>query len=92
MEMDSETLYLSLIVGVILTLLFGLIPFIALTGGTNYGLPTAWIDRVVLAQKFEPWRIRWTGFILDTIYWAIIVFLVFKIHEKVRYSAIPSVA
>jgi hypothetical protein len=53
-----------------------------LVGATHYGLPMAWLFRLVIAPEYFPWRVDITRLLVDTAMWASIVALVLFIADK----------
>ena len=66
---------LSLIGGVIITLLTGLLSNMPTTllGAVHYGYPVAWLFRLILAPEYFPWRADPVGLVVDLIFWALVV-------------------
>ena len=72
--MRMKILLGSVLAGVAVTLLTGLIPNTPpdWLGATFYGYPIHWLTRLVLAPEYVPWRVEWTGLIGDLIVWVAI--------------------
>jgi hypothetical protein len=68
-----RSILLSVIGGVVITLLTLFIPIRSLAGATHYGLPLAWRIRLVLHPKYNPWRINIPYLIDDIVIWSLIV-------------------
>lgn len=73
--MAAKTVSYSVIGGVAVTLLTGLIPNtpIMLLGAMHYGYPLAWLVRLVLAPEYFPWRVTVPNLVVDLVIWIIIV-------------------
>ena len=70
-----KTMLISLLKGTLIALITGLVPRNTLVGATHYGLPMAWLIRLVLSPQYNPWRILPVWFILDAAIWSLVVFL-----------------
>lgn len=68
----ARTIALAVGVGALVTLLTGLVPNGAAMGVSHYGLPVAWLTRLVLAPEYFPWRIQWEGLLVDLVVWSAI--------------------
>jgi hypothetical protein len=66
---------LSLIEGVAITLLTGLLSNMPamLVGAVHYGYPVPWLFRFVLAPEYFPWRVDVIALVADVIVWAVVV-------------------
>jgi hypothetical protein len=83
--MNMKMLVFSIIGGVVITLLTGLISNTPmLLGATHYGYPFAWLIRLILAPEYFPWRINTVNFVVDIIIWAFIVGIILLIVKKKR--------
>ena len=73
--MATKTVIYSVIGGVVVTLLTGLISNTPamLVGAMHYGYPLAWLVRLVLAPEYFPWRVNGPNLIVDLVIWIIIV-------------------
>ena len=76
----------SIIGGIVITLVTGLIPNMPsmLLGATHYGLPLAWLIRLVIAPEYFPWRVNAANLVIDIVFWAIIVVIILFIIKRVR--------
>jgi hypothetical protein len=74
--MDTKNLLISLLGGIGITLITGLVPRTTLLGATHYGWPMAWRIRLVLAPQYNPWRMLPIYIVLDTVLWGLIIFLI----------------
>jgi hypothetical protein len=54
-----------------------------LVGATHYGLPMAWLFRLVIAPEYFPWRVDIARLLVDTAVWAAVVAVVLFIADKV---------
>jgi hypothetical protein len=73
--MATKTVIYSVIGGVVVTLLTGLVlntPAM-LVGAMHYGYPLAWLMRLVLAPEYFPWRVNVPNLVVDLVIWIIIV-------------------
>jgi hypothetical protein len=75
MVMSLKTFILSVFGGLGVTLITGFIPRRVLAGATRFGWPFAWLIRLVLAPQHYPWKVAFSGFIVDIIIWSLAVFL-----------------
>jgi len=85
--MNSTTRWLlSVLIGELVTLVTGVIPTTPqlLVGATWYGVPLAWLYRLVIAPEYNPWRMGLLNFFGDIVIWSIIVGIVLLIVDKVR--------
>ena len=73
--MATKTVIYSVIGGVVVTLLTGLISNTPamLVGAMHYGYPLAWLVRLVLAPEYFPWRVNVPNLIVDLVIWIMIV-------------------
>jgi hypothetical protein len=68
-----KILIFSLIGGVLITLLTGLLsntPALLL-GAEHYGYPFAWLFRLILAPEYFPWRVDALALAADVVVWII---------------------
>jgi len=72
--MATKTVIYSVIGGVVVTLLTGLISNTPamLVGAMHYGYPLAWLMRLVLAPEYFPWRVNVPNLVVDLVIWIII--------------------
>jgi len=86
--MTTRIVFLSVIGGVILTLLTGLVSNTPpmLVGAIHYGYPLAWLMRLVLAPEYFPWRVNVQNLIVDIVIWIIIVGMVATVLTRGRKS------
>ncbi len=73
--MATKTVIYSVIGGVVVTLLTGLISNTPpmLVGAMHYGYPLAWLTRLVLAPEYFPWRVNVPNLVVDLVILIIIV-------------------
>ena len=73
--MATKTVIYSVIGGLVVTLLTGLISNTSamLVGAMHYGYPLAWLVRLVLAPEYFPWRVNVPNLVVDMVIWIIIV-------------------
>lgn len=72
--MKSKIFMYSIIGGVIITIVTGLINTAnRLIGATRYGYPFSWLIRMIIAPQYFPWRIDLTNLILDIVIWSVVV-------------------
>ena len=85
----TKRLVVSIIGGVIITLLTGLFPSTPqmLVGAAWYGFPFAWLIRMVVAPEYNPWRVEYLNFIADIVVWSVILLVIVFIVDKVRKPA-----
>ena len=82
-----KILIFSLIGGVLITLLTGLLsntPALLL-GAEHYGYPFAWILRLVLAPEYFPWRVDTLALAADVVIWTIPVGVALFAWAKIRH-------
>jgi len=84
--MINRTILLSSIIGgVIITLLIGLIPNTLWVGAVGYGYPFAWYLQLVLPPEHVSfWHVNASNLIADIAIWAAIVGIVVLIFNKAR--------
>ena len=80
--MNLRRLILSVGGGTLITLMTGFVPTRTLMGATHYGVPRAWLIRRVLAPGYVPWRLDWTGLLVDLLIWSAVVFVLFFIYDR----------
>jgi hypothetical protein len=85
----TSRLLVSILGGVIITLLTGLFPSTPqmLVGAEWYGFPLAWLIRMIVAPEYNPWRVEFLNFIADVVVWSVILFVIVFIVDKVRKPA-----
>jgi hypothetical protein len=85
----TKRLVVSIIGGVIITLLTGLFSSTPqmLVGAEWYGFPFAWLIRMVVAPEYNPWRVEYLNFIADIVVWSVILLVIVFIVDKVRKPA-----
>jgi hypothetical protein len=74
---DKRTIIISLLGGVGITLITGLIPRRVLVGGTHYGWPMVWLIRQVLAPQYNPWKVLPLWLVVDVVLWGLTIFLLY---------------
>jgi len=84
--MNTRVVILSVIGGVILTLLTGLFSNTPpmLVGATHYGYPLAWLVRLVLAPEYFPWQVNVSNLIVDIVIWILIVGIIATVLTRGR--------
>ena len=84
--MATKTVIYSVIGGVVVTLLTGLISNTPamLVGAMHYGYPLAWLMRLVLAPEYFPWRVNVPNLVVDLVIWIIIVGMVVTVLTRRR--------
>ena len=77
---------LSLIWGVVITLLTGLLSNMSamLVGEVHYGYPVPWLFRLVLAPEYFPWRVNVAALVADVIVWTIVVAVGLLVWTKIK--------
>ena len=82
--MATKTVIYSVIGGVVVTLLTGLISNTPamLVGAMHYGYPLAWLVRLVLAPEYFPWRVNVPNLVVDLVIWIIIVGMVVAVLTR----------
>jgi hypothetical protein len=81
-EQNRNTILFSLLVGLGITLITGLIPNKSLIGATYFGWPLAWRIRLILAPQQNMWKINAFWFIVDFVIYSLIIFLVIYIAQN----------
>ena len=82
--MNMKLVVISVLGGVVVTLLTGLLSNIVLLGAEHYGYPLAWLVRLVLAPEYFPWQVNVLNLIVDLIIWIIIVGIVANVLTRTR--------
>ncbi len=65
--------------GIVATLVTGLInttPGGGFVGGVWYGWPATWLVRMVVAPQYNPWAPNYANFVLDVIFFAVVIYAV----------------
>jgi len=77
---------LSLIGGVVITLLTGLLSNMPtmLLGAVHYGYPLPWLFRLVLAPEYFPWRVDVAALVVDVVVWTIVIGVVLLAWKKIK--------
>jgi hypothetical protein len=60
----------SVVGGLVITLLTGLVTNTTLLGGEWYGYPFAWLILRVLSPEYFPWNVEGFWLVVDTVVWA----------------------
>lgn len=70
-----KTVILSLIGGVVITLLTGLLSNMPamLVGAVHYGYPIPWLFRLILAPEYFPWSVDVVAFFVDVVVWTAVI-------------------
>lgn len=68
----------SVVGGAIITGITGFINVTpqGLVGGVWYGWPTNWLSKLVIAPQYNPWRFHIASFLIDWVFWIVVVYLV----------------
>jgi hypothetical protein len=74
--MDRKTLLASLLLGIGVSLVTGLLPREVALGATQYGWPLTWRVHMVVAPELNPWRILPAWFVVDAAFWSLLAFLI----------------
>ncbi|MGQ9543384.1 MAG: hypothetical protein ACUVTM_04775 [Candidatus Bathyarchaeia archaeon] len=82
--MNMKLAVFSVLGGVVVTLLTGLLSNTVLLGAKHYGYPLAWLIRRVLAPEYFPWRVDVLNLIVDLVIWIIIVGIVVNVLARTR--------
>jgi len=84
--MDLKVPICSVLAGVVLTLLTGLLSNTptGLLGAVWYGYPLPWLFRMIIAPQYFPWRVDSPNLVADIISWSIIVGILISILKYVR--------
>jgi len=82
--MNTKLVVFSILGGVVVTLLTGLLSNTVLLGAEHYGYPLAWLVRLVLAPEYFPWRVDVLNLIVDLVIWIIIVGIVVNVLTRTR--------
>ena len=79
---------LSLIGGVVTTLLTGLLSNMPtpLLGAEHYGYPLPWLFRLILAPEYFPWRVDAMPLIVDVVIWTVVIGVVLFVLTKIKTS------
>jgi hypothetical protein len=82
--MNVKILIPIIVGGLAIALLTGLVSNTPpmLVGATHYGLPLAWLFRLVIAPEYFPWRVDIARLLGDTVVWAAVVAVVLFIAGK----------
>ena len=77
---------LSLIGGVVITLLTGLVLNMPaqLLGAEHYGYPLPWLFRLILAPEYFPWRVDLAGLLGDVAVWTMVVGVALFAWTKIK--------
>jgi len=83
---NAKILLSSIISGVIITLLTGLISNTPpkWAGAVLYGYPLAWLIRRVVATEFSPWQVNILNLVANIIIWAAIVSVVLLVLARAK--------
>jgi len=81
-----KTVILSLIGGVVITLLTGLLSNMpaALLGAEHYGYPIPWLFRLILAPEYFPWRVDAVALVVDVVVWTIVIGVALFVWTKIK--------
>jgi hypothetical protein len=89
---DLKLLLGSAVGSVVITLATGLVSSTpgGLVGASWYGLPVTWIRKLVLAPQYNPWVTDWEGFVIDLVFWFIVIFVILYLLKFGRDSGAKS--
>lgn len=76
---NSMSVVVSLVGGVVITLLTGLLnstPGGGLIGATWYGYPLAWTIWRAVGPQYNPWVVSYFNLIIDIVFWFVVVWIV----------------
>jgi len=82
--MNTKLAVFSVLGGVVVTLLTGLLSNTVLLGAEHYGYPLAWLVRLILAPEYFPWQVNVLNLIVDLVIWIIIVGIVVSVLARTR--------
>jgi len=82
--MKTMLVVFSVVGGVVVTLLTGLLLNTVLLGAEHYGYPLAWLVRLILAPEYFPWRVNVLNLIVDLVIWIIVVGIVVYVLTRTR--------
>jgi len=82
--MNSKALLTSVLGGVTVTLLTGLISNTPsmMVGAVHYGFPFAWLVRLVVAPQYFPWQVNAVNIVFDVTVWSLIIGIVLSVLKK----------
>ena len=88
--MNMKILLSSIIGGVIMALVTGLIPNIPPTPpppglGRMYGYPIVWIYTLVLGPEHFPWRVNALNLVADIVIWTVIIGIVMFVLSRISH-------
>ena len=84
-----KIIYISLLVGIILTILSGFFQHQNLFGFKGFGYPFTWLIQIdSLPEYSQFFNINWFNFMFDIIIWAIIFFIILIIWIISSYKFI----
>jgi len=86
LKSSTKIVFCAIVVGVIITLLTGLIGHTPemLVGAVYYGYPFAWLEMMVVAPQYFPWVVRPLRFILDIVVWTVVFWVILFVVSKVK--------
>ena len=84
--MKIKTIIGALFAGVAIALLTGLVTSTPpnLVGAAWYGLPLAWLFKMVVAPQYNPWAFDFVNLALDIIFWAAILWALAFVFGRIR--------
>jgi len=80
---------LSLIAGILITMLTGLrsnMPAL-LVGAVYYGYALPWLFRLVVAPEYFPWSVDMVALVVDVVIWTMIVGFALLVWAKIKPHA-----
>ena len=81
-----KLIILSIILGIIITLITGFFTHPSVVGAKWWGYPLTWKTQAVLSPEYSPpLNINWLNFIIDIIIWTIIFFIIFGIILRKKF-------
>lgn len=82
----TKIVILSLIGGVVITLLTGLLLNMPapLLGAEHYGYPLPWLFRLILAPGYFPWRVDVVALVVDLVAWTIVIGVALFAWSKIK--------
>ena len=85
-QMRTKQLILSALVGVVITLISGLISNTSpmLLGAVQYGYPFPWLFRRIVAPEYFPWAVDTGNLVVDIVLWSIVAGIVLVLLNRRR--------
>ncbi len=75
----SMVVIISVLLGILITLLTGFLSTSHLLGATHYGFPSTWMVYMVVSPVYNPVALNYTNFVIDVAVWSVVAWVVLSL-------------